>query len=234
MCLKRFKNSISTLVCKQDSPHLAIKHYNWGKENTAFILEMRIKEREREARNQNWKLPLAIAYRPQETTNPSHYTCKPLELYIRPCESHLSPPHSTIVLYCIPAARIALASLGASGTNVFSSGKHEAIRTKKWRGWNLCCTRTWKWGRGSYPTHKHPVAIRKKKSSKMYGTHQRRGCSMRVKKRLYSTNFLFWYRLHNVKSKCSFRRSHYCACDVRMLLRWGASLSLDKALLRRL
>lgn len=70
------------------------------------------------------------------------------------------------VLYCIPAARIALASLGASGTNVFSSGKHEAIRTKKWRGWNLCCTRTWKWGRGSYPTHKHPVAIKKKKSSK--------------------------------------------------------------------
>lgn len=106
-----------------------------------------------------------LIYRTKSSPPPSH-TCKPLEPYIHPCESHLSPVQThygpKAVLYCILAAPIALASLGASGTNVFSSGKHEAIRTggKNWRGWNLCWTRIWEWKEGGLdPTHKHPVAI---------------------------------------------------------------------------
>jgi len=122
------------------------------------------------------------------------------------------------VLYCIPAARIALASLGASGTNVFSSGKHEAIRTKKWRGWNLCCTRTWKWGRGSYPTHKHPVAIKKKKKAQIYTEHINAVVAVYVWRRVcISKNFLFWYRLRKSISKWSFLRLNYCVC---MLSEW--------------
>jgi hypothetical protein len=89
-----------------------------------------------------------------------HYTCKPLESYIHPCESHLPLAVPTLhgpkaVLYCILAAAIALASSGASGTNAFSSGKHEAIRTRGKTGEGEICVGLVN-GRGGGAVVPHP------------------------------------------------------------------------------